>query len=153
MPISVRRIDHAEAVRSGHVIVQAYAEPPWDESWSLENATKRLEELITTPHSIGLAAFYGSELVGFAFALPHTSAGGTGLHLAEIAILPAYHRMGIGSTLLSRLEREATILGYSQIWLVSRQRGGVADYYHANGYDQSKALSVYMKALGKASNS
>jgi ribosomal protein S18 acetylase RimI-like enzyme len=150
MPISVKRIGHAEAVRSGNVIVEAYAQPPWEESWSIENATARLEELTTTPGSVGFAAFDRDQVVGFVFALPHTAAVGRGLHIAEIAMLPRYQRQKVGSSLLSLVEAEAKKLDYRHIWLVSRLTGGVSEYYRANGYTKSSTLGVYTKRLAGA---
>lgn len=147
MPVHVRRIGHAEAVRNGNVIVEAYAEAPWQESWSGENATARLEELTRTPGSVGFAAFDQELLIGFVFALPHTAAIGPGLQIAEMAILPRYQRQRIGSTLLSSVETEARALGYLHIWLVSRLNGGVAGYYRASGYEQSTTLGVYTKRI------
>ena len=147
MPVSVRRIGHAEAVHNGSIIVEAYAEAPWQESWSEQDATARLAELTSTPGSIGFAAFDKEWLIGFAFALPHTAAIGPGLHIAEIAILPRYQRQGIGSALLSAIESEAKSLGHLHIWLVSRLSGGVAGYYRASGYDQSTTLGIYTKRI------
>jgi GNAT superfamily N-acetyltransferase len=147
MPVSVRRIGYEEAVRSGSIIVQAYAQPPWEENWSIENATTRIEELTSTPGYIGFAALAASDLIGFVFALPHTSAIGSGLQIAEIAILPSYHRQGIGSALLASVEHQALKSGYHHIWLVSRRSGGVADYYRHNGYDPSTTFGIYTKRL------
>ncbi|TCU20135.1 GNAT family N-acetyltransferase [Rhizobium sullae] len=148
MPIEFRRITPVEAARSAVIIVQAYAEPPWHEEWSLENAASRLNELATTPGCLGLAAFEAEEPIGFAFGLPHTSVIGRGLHLAEIAVLPNHQRKGIGSSLLSRLEIEARNMGYLQIWLVSQQSGRIANYYTGNGYEPSSRLGVYLKRPG-----
>jgi predicted N-acetyltransferase YhbS len=147
MTFSVRRIDQAEALASAHIIVKAYAAPPWEERWDLDNARRRLAELCSSADTIALAALDRHEIVGFVFASPYTSAIGTGLYIAEIAVSPSHQRMGIGTALLSHIEREAIRLRYKQIWLVSRQAGGVADYYRANGYDQSKNLCVYSKAV------
>lgn len=147
MTFSVRRIDQAEALASADIIVKAYAAPPWEERWDLDNARRRLTELCSSADTISLATFDGDRIVGFVFASPYTSAIGTGLYVAEIAVLPSHQRMGIGTTLLFHIEREAIRLRYKQIWLVSRQAGGVADYYRANGYDQSKNLCVYAKII------
>ncbi|WP_018901311.1 GNAT family N-acetyltransferase [Rhizobium sp. 2MFCol3.1] len=147
MTFSVRRIDQAEALASADIIVKAYAAPPWEERWDLDNARRRLAELCSSAGTIALAAFDSDQIVGFVFASPYTSAIGTGLYIAEIAISPSHQRMGIGTMLLSHIEREAVRLRYKQIWLVSRQAGGVADYYRANGFDQSKNLCVYAKAV------
>ncbi|KQV81472.1 GNAT family N-acetyltransferase [Rhizobium sp. Root1220] len=148
MLISLRRIDRADVVRGGHIIVKAYAEPPWEENWTIENATSRLDELATTPGYLAVAAYDADDLVGFAFAVPHTSAIGRGLQLAEIAILPQHQRTGIGTRLLRHIEHEALSLGYAQIWLVSQRAGAVADYYTANEYSPSCKLCVYSKRLG-----
>ncbi|APO78124.1 GCN5-related N-acetyltransferase protein (plasmid) [Rhizobium etli 8C-3] len=147
MPIEFRRITHAEAAQSAAIMVEAYAEPPWSEKWSIENAAWRLDELAKTPGCIGVAAFEAIEAIGFAFALPHTSVIGRGLHLAEIAVLPKHQRKGVGSGLLSRLQIEARAMGYLQIWLVSQQSGRVANYYTGNGYEPSNRLGVYSKRL------
>lgn len=148
MTFSVRRIDQAEALGGADILVQAYAEPPWEETWTMENARRRLVELSSASDAITLGAFYQGQLVGFVFASPHTSAIGTGLYVAEIAISPSYQRMGFGTALLSHVEHMAIQLDYLQVWLVSRQIGGVADYYKTNGYSRSNALCVYSKMLG-----
>lgn len=149
MPVFLKRVSRSEALCRGSIIVEAYAEPPWLEDWSIETATSRLDELTTTPGFLGFAAFDEDELVGFAFGLPHTSAIGRGVHVAEIAILPRYQRKGIGTGLLRLIEDEALRLGYVHIWLVSQRAGGVADYYRANGYDPSRRVCVYTKVLGQ----
>ncbi|MDM9620596.1 acetyltransferase [Rhizobium sp. AC44/96] len=148
MLIDVRRVSQAEARQGASIIVKAYAEPPWDEDWSLQKAASRLDELMNTPGCIAIAAFKEEEIIGFAFGLPHTSAIGRGLQIAEVAILPQHQRQGIGSRLLLSLEKEASHFGYVHLWLVSRQAGGAAHYYQANGYRQSSALCVYSKRLG-----
>jgi GNAT superfamily N-acetyltransferase len=150
MTFSVRRIDQAEALSGANILVHAYGEPPWEEAWTMENARRRLIELSSPPDAIRLGAFCQGKLVGFAFASPHTSAIGTGLYVAEIAISPSHQRMGFGTALLTHVERAAIQLGYLQVWLVSRQIGGVANYYQTNGYNRSNALCIYSKMLATA---
>jgi GNAT superfamily N-acetyltransferase len=152
MPINLRRITGGEALKSTAIIVQAYAQAPWHEEWSVENATLRLSELVTTPGCLAWAAFEAEDPIGFAFGLPHTSAIGRGLHVAEIAILPGHQRKGIGTRLLRRLEEEARNIGYLHVWLVSQQTGGVAEYYRRCGYSQSSKLRVYTKRLEQGSS-
>jgi ribosomal protein S18 acetylase RimI-like enzyme len=147
MPVCFRRVSRSEALCRGEIIVEAYAKPPWNEEWSIETATSRLDELATTPGVLVCGAFDGDELVGFVFGLPHTSAIGRGLHIAEIAVLPRYQRKGIGSDLLRHMEHEALREGFVHIWLVSQRTGGVADYYLANGYGPSARVCVYTKML------
>lgn len=147
MSVYFRRITADEAVGSADVIVQAYAQPPWFENWSIENARSRLNELVTTPGYLGIGAFLQDQAIGFAFALPHTSVIGRGLLVAEIAILPQHQRMRTGSSLLRYLEDEARLIGYCHVWLVSQLAGGVANYYRNNGYSQSSKLGIYTKQL------
>lgn len=136
-----------EALQSADIIVQAYAEPPWHEEWSIQNAISRIDELTTTPMCLAVAAFDAERPIGFAFGLPHTSVMGRGIHIAEIAIRPQHQRLRIGSCLLNRLEEEARAMGYVHVWLVSRSAGGVAEYYKSNDYQQSEKLCVYSKKL------
>ena len=147
MPIVYRRMTRQEALESADIIVEAYAKQPWHEEWTIENAVSRIDELTTTPKCLAVAAFDGTQPIGFAFGLPHTSVMGRGIHIAEIAIRPKHQRGGIGSRLLNYLEAEARILGFVFVWLVSRSTGGVAEYYKSNDYEHSEKLCVYSKKL------
>lgn len=147
MSVHFRAITPDEAIDSAQIIVQAYAEPPWFEQWSTENAVARINELITTPGCLTIGAVLDDSVIGFGFALPHTTVNGRGLVLAEIAFLPRYQRKGLGSALLKRIEHEARNANYLHVWLVSQRAGGVADYYNGNGYAQSSKLGIYTKLL------
>ncbi len=136
-----------EALRGAEIIVEAYAKQPWHEEWSIQNAISRIDEMITTPMCLAVAAFDADHIIGFAFGLPHTSVTGRGIHVAEIAILPQHQRNGIGSRLLNHLEEEARTLGYVHVWLVSRSTGGIAEYYKSNHYQHHEKLCVYSKKL------
>ncbi|MDM9625514.1 GNAT family N-acetyltransferase [Rhizobium sp. S152] len=147
MSVHFRAITPDEAAGSAEIIVQAYAEPPWFEQWSIENAVARLNEMTTTPGCLTIGAVLEDSLIGFGFALPHTTVAGRGLMVAEIAIMPPYQRKGLGSALLRHIEREARAADYLHVWLVSQRDGGVADYYRGNGYTQSSKLGIYTKLL------
>jgi len=148
MATRFRQLTPDEVLRGAVIIVQVYAEAPWNEDWSIENAARRLNELATTPGCFAIGAFRAEEFIGFAIAIPHTSVAGRGLYIAEIAILPQYQRKGIGTSLLECLEAKARDAGFLHVWLVSRRTGGVSAYYGRNGYQRSRTLGVYTKRLG-----
>jgi GNAT superfamily N-acetyltransferase len=147
MAISFRQLTPDDVQQGADIIVRVYAEAPWNEDWSVENAAARLNELATTPGCLAIGAFDGADFIGFAIAIPHTSVTGRGLYIAEIAILPQHQRKGIGTGLLERLEVWARDAGFFHVWLVSRRTGGVSAYYGRNGYEQSRTLGVYTKQL------
>lgn len=147
MSIIFRRINQDQAPEAALIIVKAYIEAPWHEKWSVEGASARIAEMFTTPSWIGVGAFDGEGLCGFAVGIPHTAAAGCTLYIPEIAVLPDRQRKGIGKGLLNMLETEAQKRGLASVWLVSRQTGGAAEYYRAADYEQSTTLRVYSKPL------
>jgi ribosomal protein S18 acetylase RimI-like enzyme len=147
MALTIRRIDHDQALRAATIIVQAYIEPPWNEEWSIDKATDRICELSTTPGWLGVGALEEGELRGFAIGIPHTTAAGRALYIHEIAVLPSHQRRGIGTSLLKLLEKEAQNSGFAHALLVSRNEGAVADYYKCNGYRQIPHLRVYSRSI------
>lgn len=148
MAISFRQLTPDEVLKGANIIVQVYAESPWNEEWSIENAAMRLNELAMTPGCLAIGAFKAKDFIGFAIATPHTSVTGRGLYIAEIAILPQHQRKGVGTDLLKCLEVTARDAGFLNAWLVSRRTGGVASYYGHSGYQQSRTLGVYTKRIG-----
>lgn len=115
------RINENLALEAASIIVQAYAEPPWNEKWSLDGANTRLLELSSTPGWIGVGAVEDGAIRGFAIGHPYTSASGTGLYIPEIAVLPQYQRRGIGTQLLKLLQKEASKCGFTRTWLLSQK--------------------------------
>ncbi|WEO67927.1 GNAT family N-acetyltransferase [Rhizobium rhizogenes] len=147
MSIVFQRINYNQALCAATIIKHAYFEPPWNEEWSLDKATLRIEELLATPGWLGVGAIEDNKLCGFALGFPLTTVAGRGLYVAEVAVLPAYQRQRIGTKLLKLLEEEARISGFLNIWLVSQNEGAAAAYYDANAYRQSAKLRVYSKTL------
>ncbi|KSV75525.1 hypothetical protein N185_16935 [Sinorhizobium sp. GW3] len=141
------RISEDLALEAAAIIVQAYAEPPWNEKWNLEGATTRLLELSNTPGWLGVGALEDRAICGFAIGHPYTSASGTGLYIPEIAVLPRYQRRGIGTQLLKLLEEEACKCGYKSTWLLSQKQGAAAEYYMACGYKQDQNVRVYARSI------
>lgn len=133
--------------RAAPIIVQAYAEPPWNEKWTLDRASRRLLELSNTPGWLGIAALLDGYMLGFAVGHPHTSVSGTGLYIPEIAVLPNYQRRGIGTQLLRLLHEEARKCGFTSTWLLSQKEGGAADYYKSCGYRREENLRVYARSI------
>ncbi len=58
-----------------------------------------------------LGAFDGSELVGFAFALPSIEHGGLGFHSHMLGVRTAYRSMGVGRSLKMAQRQRALALG------------------------------------------
>lgn len=153
MTVQFRTFGCNEAMEAAPIIVEAYAGPPWHEEWTIAAASARLRELSKTPDCVEIGAFTGETIIGFSIGVPHTSAAGRELYLAEIAVLPAEQRKGVGRGLVKFLEFEASARGFSKVWLVSRREGSAAKFYDNAGYTASAGLAVYARSIGDRSTS
>lgn len=147
MQTTFRKISQSDVAQAAAIIVEAYRNPPWNENWSMENATARIVELSASPHCVGVGAFSKAELVGFAIGLPHTSVRGRELYIPEVAVRTIQQRKGIGTGLLQFLEKESKRSGFLSAWLVSRADGAASNYYEFNGYKQVPKLRIYSRPL------
>lgn len=129
------------------ILIECYSDPPWNETWSRGMAVNRLEELSGTSGILSVGAFVEEKLVGFAMGIPHTGVSGRSLYLAEIAVDPGYQTMGIGRSLLAKLEQLAKRQGYKGVWLVTAKAEHTKHFYSKAKYTESERLTIFVKAL------
>ncbi|WP_020579791.1 hypothetical protein [Actinopolymorpha alba] len=69
-----------------NLYAETFNSPPWNESWSIDDALQRLEGFLNTPHSAGVYLTQpDDELIGFALGHLERSADGDHSLLQEMA--------------------------------------------------------------------
>lgn len=132
------------------VLMEAYAAVPWRECWSRELALARITELLETPGAVAVGAYQGKNLIGIAIGLPHTSAVGRTLYVAELAVVPAFQRRSVGKKLIAFVDAKAFEIGFRSVWLISQGDGTPAKFYLSNGFRLSERLRVYNRPCSAA---
>ncbi|RHX89511.1 AAC(3)-I family aminoglycoside 3-N-acetyltransferase [Leptospira yasudae] len=97
---------------------------------------KRLEDLLRKSEFVVLAALDADQVVGglTGYELPMYSSDALEMFLYDIAVLPKYHRQGIGSSLLSELRDYCASKKIGSIFVDALKEDKEAvDFYRATG--------------------
>jgi GNAT superfamily N-acetyltransferase len=111
-----------------------FSAPPWNERWTVETATCRLTEILQTPGSMGVVWIEPETAQPAGLAAGHLQQGATErvFRLAEFCVHPEWQGKGIGSRLLTQLERSVAELGAHAIFLTTE--GRPVSFYARHGY-------------------
>jgi aminoglycoside 6'-N-acetyltransferase I len=146
MPFQIERINADHLKGAAHVIVCAYSQPPWNESWSHEAAVENVRYVLETPRSIALAAVDGGKVIGIALGVRQRRHAGPVIHLDELSVLPEAQGGGIGTALLSAIVATAKAGGCNSVWLVSQREGAVSEFYRRSGFAIGSKLGLYSRS-------
>ncbi len=125
---------------------QAFNSEPWNDGWTQDAATERLERMMRHPDSLGLAAIEG-ELLGFACGWRERWLKADHFHLKEMCVVPDRQRSGIGSALLVRLLSRLDHLGVEACYLQTRPRTPAAYFYEKHGFRGLNLQSMFRTVM------
>jgi len=111
-------------------------------NFTQEKATAYLEELVNTPRFIGFLFFNKEKLLGLAFCHEKTWAWRDEICINELLIHPDYQRSGLGSRLLSFIEKFAKNRELAGITLVTNTLP-LANFYIQNGFMEHDISFLY----------
>lgn len=112
-------------------------------SWPPERVAKAIRSLST----LVVVASVRSHLVGFAIM----EFAETQAHLSLLAVKPAYHRCGIGRSLIEWLEESALTAGITTFTLELRANNyGARSFYRLLGFEEGAYIAGYYRGVETA---
>lgn len=125
------------------IYVEAFAAPPWEESWAPVDARLRLTDFLATPRSLGVCALDDGAVTGF--ALGHRERSGSKDHflLQEMCVAPGRQRAGVGAALLEALG--AAMPDVRHWFLLTARDSHAADFYARQGFRPAGRLGVFVR--------
>lgn len=121
--------------------------PPWNESWSVQDAQQRLGDFLDTPRSVGVCLAEpdsaDNQLIGF--ALGHLERSSTGDHflLQEMCVRPDRQRQGHGTTLIRALEQR--IPEVTHWYLLTTHNSAAANFYQRCSFRPAGRMGVFVR--------
>ena len=106
MPLTYRRMNPADFPACARELIAAFAEEPWSEVWTYEQAYDRIEEIMSARVSRGIVCMDGEVCVSMLCGRIMTYQDKKMLWIDEFSVHPAYQRQGIGSRMLAFLRQE-----------------------------------------------
>ena len=89
--------------RYGEIYAAAFSGEPWNDHWSVEDATIHVGEILESRQSYGLEYVVDGEVVAFVLGASMLFHYGRTYEINDLAVMPEHQGKGIASLLLDRL--------------------------------------------------
>lgn len=109
--------------------VSTFAQPPWQETWERDIVRERLDQILRTPHSLGVVSA-DPGLQGFALGFSEPWHEGTHFYLKEMCIDHSCQRQGLGTKLMEYLSTELALRDTKRIYLLTA-RGDISELFYS----------------------
>ena len=143
----IQPLEEVDLPACAALFVKVFAAPPWNESWSVEAATRRFDDCFRTPGFFGLLAKSEERIVGFALGCVEQWHTSNHFHLREICVAPALQRRGVGSELMGALEDNLREAGVGRIILHTARDSDAQAFYDRCGFGTSARMVMMSKWL------
>ena len=120
---------------------------PWNENWSVTNASQRLNCYRSTPNFIGIEAQEGGNLLGFIIGNFEPYQSGQVYVLKEMCVASQAQRKGVGTQMLSKLHAILQDNNIETVNLVTRKDSDAESFYTKHGYVQTQRVGLYIRHL------
>ena len=118
---------------------------PWNDSWTIETASKRIEEMMNVSTFLGMAEYVDGRLAGVIFGRSEQYFDGVYFQIQEFFVDNKMQGQGIGTKLLNIFVNELEKNGISQIYLLT-SKGEMTEYfYNKKGFITSNEMVLLYK--------
>jgi len=124
-------------------LIETFKEAPWNENWTYEEASMRIDELMASRMSRGYVIVADDEVVGMCIGRIMTYTGFRELWIDEFSVNPRYQNQSLGSKLLEFVKEELEKESISQMCLTTIKGYPSVKFYEKNGFKLSETV-VFM---------
>lgn len=131
------------------VLIAAYAEEPWNNTWTKKEATLRIETTMSGTNARGVLAVLDDQIIAMCLGrIDYYFSGWSQFCIDEFNVEPNHQSKGIGKQLLKHMKEELRKEGINQLFLIT---GGTqaASFYEQQGFVTSVEGVMMTCALSK----
>ena len=127
-------MEHVE--RYGEIYAEAFSGEPWNDAWTVEDATVHVREILESPQSYGLECVAGCEVVGFILGASMLFHYGRTFQINDLAVAQVFQGRGIGKKLLEALLAQLRKKDMRAVHLITAAEGDLPEFYKRHGFDE-----------------
>lgn len=146
--VTIRPFEAGDLDRCADLYVRVFAEPPWNEAWTLADARRHLEQTLTTPGFVGLIAEDGGRIAGVLTGTTRCGATGDYGLLDDMFVDPELRGRGIGRQLMDELKQQLAQRKVIAIALFTQGNSRAAGFYRTYGFQEDPNLRFMLLGLG-----
>lgn len=124
--------------------VETFNAPPWNESWLVDDADRRLSDMLATPGAQGVGLFDSTDRM-LGFALGHVERARQEDHflLQEMCVRTSAQGQGYGTQLLEALSNR--LRDVRHWYLLTAHESNAAAFYLKNGFRPAGRMRVFVR--------
>ena len=145
----IRRYRPSDLKMAAVVFRAAFAAEPWNEEWTYELAETRINELMSSPQSIGYVSEDNGVIQAVLCGRKLTYLSGIEYMIDEFCVSPDMQRSGIGSAVLDYACKELTAEGVMGMALLTTRGYPSERFYIKNGFESKDAMTFMYRIIGK----
>ena len=134
-------------VACAELYAQTFNAPPWNDKWTVETASARLQEFVGHKRFFGFTLWEAGTLVGAVFCRAQTFYFGEEAYVDELFISPDCQRKGRGTALMQAVEAYAKEHSLVSITLLTSKEMPSFRFYEKLGWKHSKSMVFMHKRI------
>jgi len=138
-------IEHIE--RYGEIYAEAFSGDPWNDAWTVEDATTHVRELLESKQAYGLEFIVDEQIVGFILGTSMLFHYGRTFEINDLAVARCYQHQGIGARLLEQLIADVKAQGMRAVHLITAGEGVLPKFYERFGFSKETEVILMGKEL------
>ncbi|MCR5394275.1 MAG: GNAT family N-acetyltransferase [Bacteroidales bacterium] len=144
---SIRPCDMTHIERYGEIYAEAFSGEPWNDPWTVTDATVHVRELLECKQSYGLEYVENGEIAGFVLGTSMMFHYGRTFEVNDLAVARAYQHQGIGTRLLKQLLADVQAQGMCGVHLITAAEGVLPQYYEQFGFKRETEVILMGREL------
>ena len=136
MRLTFRKMTPSDLPACARELIAAFAQAPWNETWTYGQAHTRIEEIMSARVSRGFVCMEGDVCVSMLAGRIMTYQDQKLFYIDEFSVHPAYQRQGVGSRMLAFLREELKKepQPISHMSLITERGFPSVAFYEKNGF-------------------
>ena len=139
-------IDSGMVPRMAALYRSAFAGDPWNDDWSDDiQLTEYIKEISGSYNALNYGLFKDGRLVAMSIGMIRHWWEGTNYNIEEFCVLPDMQGSGVGSRLMSLIEKDIKSRGLAGIFLQTDNDKPSYKFYQKNGFNELSAHVSFYK--------
>ncbi len=143
----IQKCDVKHLSRYGEIYAEAFSGEPWNDNWSVADATIHVGEILESKQCYGLEFVVDGKVAGFILGTSMLFHYGRTFEINDLAVAKEYQKQGIATCLLNRCISDLKEMGMKAVHLITAKEGALPLFYQKHGFEKEGMVILMGKEL------
>lgn len=129
------------------LFIDSFNNPPWNDKWTYDTASRRLIDIINTPGYFGMSYYHNDILSGIIMGRAEQYYDGRYFQILEFCVRKDMQGKGLGRKLLTEFTDELKCRNVVNVFLMTLHGDSTEGFYKNNGFISDEDMVVMSKKL------